>query len=447
MASILSRLLGRNKPTAEKQWYELPISGGRVSSSWGDNWWQRGYTPSGNDGIATLAACVDSYAQTIAAMDVGVFDYADDGSKSRVANSAAARTLRDPNGYQTRSDFHLNLINSLLYHGNAYAVGRRNDRNEVVELHQLPSRSTKAYVEPESKQIFYGPGDNPLVDNDPQVLIPAREVLHLRLHTPHHPLIGVSPVKAAAASIIANGNITNHQARFFARMSRPSGVLSTDTVLTAKQMVELRQAWEEQSKDLDAGGVPILGSGMKWEPMSIDSQDAQLIDAFNMTVTDIARAFRVPLPLVNLYEHASYNNVEQLYAQWLSGGLGFLLEHIERALEKFFQMPAGRGVNFNADTLLRTDFQARVDGYTKLVQSGVYTVNEARAKFDGSQAVENGDTPIVQQQMVPLGFTPEPTEPADLPEPEPEQEAAADPAVLKALMFERLTELKKEAAA
>jgi HK97 family phage portal protein len=447
MASILNRLFRRASPAKEKQWYNLPVSGGSVSSNWGTNWWQRGYTPTGTNGVATLSACVDSYAQTIAAMDVGVFDYAEDGTKTRVMNSAAARTLRNPNGYQTRSDFQLNLINSLLYHGNAYAVARRNDRNEIVELHQLPSRSTQAYVQPDTREIFYGAGDNPLLESAPQVLIPAREVLHLRLHTPDHPLIGVSPVRAAASSIVANGNITNHQARFFERMSRPSGVLSADQTLTASQMLELRKAWEEQSKDMDAGGVPILGSGMKWEPMSITSQDSQLIDAFNMSVMDIARAFRVPLPLVNLYEHASYNNVEQLYAQWLSGGLGFLLEHIERALERLFNMPDTRGVNFNADSLLRTDFQARVDGYTKLVQTGVYTVNEARAKFDGSLPVENGDTPIVQQQMVPLGFTPEPEPAPEPPAPEPEQQAAADPAVLKALMSERLTELKKRNAA
>jgi len=290
-------------------------------------------------------------------------------------------------------------------------VGVRNNREEITEVHVMPARGTQPYVEPDTKEVFYGMGDNPLAPDGLSVMVPARDVFHLRLFCPRHPLIGVSPIEAVVTSIAANGNITRNQATFFDRMSRPSGIISTDMTLTKQQMQDLRAAWDEQSKGMSSGGVPILGSGMKFHPMSITSQDAQLVEAFNMTVTDIARAFRVPLPIVNLYENATYNNVEQLYGQWLSGGLGFLLEHVERALEKFFSLPANQSVNFDTESLLRTDFEKKVNGYSRLVERGVLTINEARVRMDKLEGVDNGDTPIVQQQMVPLGWTEEDPEP------------------------------------
>lgn len=409
MASLIDRLL-RRKPK-EKHWYSLPVTGGSVSSRWGDNWWQRGYDPTSPGGVSTVEACVDAYAQTIASMPVGVYDENDDGSQARNRSVSAGRAMRSPNSYQTRSDLLLNLVKNLMYYGNAYAVAGRNDRNEIVNLHVMPAKGTQPYVEPDTKDVFYGLGDNPMAPDGLSVMVPARDVLHIRLFCPRHPLVGVSPIEAVVTSIAANGNITRSQAAFFDRMSRPSGIISTDMTLTVQQMRDLRAAWEEQAKGMDSGGVPILGSGMKFQPMSIASQDAQLIQAFNMTVTDIARAFRVPLPIVNLYENATYNNVEQLYGQWLSGGLGFLLEHIERALEKFFGLPANMSINFDTESLLRTDFEKKVEGYSQLVRSGVLSINEARVRINKLEGVENGNTPIVQQQMVPLGWTEEAPEP------------------------------------
>lgn len=99
-----------------------------------------------------------------------------------------------------------------------------------------------------------------------------------------------------------------------------------------------------------------------------------------------------------------------------------MVEHIERAMERFFRLPAGQAISFDTDALLRTDFAARVEGYSRVVQSGVVTVNEARAKMFGLGPVEHGDQPIVQQQMVPLGST-EPAAAPELPTPEPDPAA------------------------
>jgi phage portal protein BeeE len=140
---------------------------------------------------------------------------------------------------------------------------------------------------------------------------------------------------------------------------------------------------------------------MKWSSLSINSQDAELVEAFRMTVEDIARAFRVPLPLIGDTRNSTYNNVEQLISAWLATGLGFVLEHVEQALGRHFDIAEDTFINFDVDSLLRTDFAGRIDALTKGISGGLYSPNEARAK-EGLAAVEFGDEPRVQAQNVPL---------------------------------------------
>jgi len=396
--------------------FPLPLTGGMIPADWSWNWWQQGKDPIMRGQTSAVGACTDAYAHTLATLYSYHYEVDEHGTKKPITSSALSRVLHKPNGYQTSSDFKLNLIKGLLIKGNAYAFGLRNDRNEITSVHLLNPASTVPFIDPETKSVFYAAGDNPML-GDLRYLIPARDIMHIRLYTPRHPLIGVSSIENAAMAIAANSAISSHQAAFFNNMSRPSGVLTTDQKLNREQMIQLREAWENQSKKMDSGGVPILSSGIRWDQMAISSVDAQLVEAFNMTVNDIARAFRVPLPLIQQHsEGSTYNNVEQLYSQWLAGGLGFLIEHVEQNYNSFFGLPQKQGVEFDHETLLRTDFKGKVEGYTKLVQGGVMTPNEARRKIGGLAPVKNGDEAYMQQQMVPLGFTPPETPPVLEPE-------------------------------
>lgn len=374
-------------------WHELsPLDG---------TGFQRNLSPGALRACGAVFACVNVCGQAIATMPMQHHRKLQTGGREQVTTSALSRVLLNPNWYQTRSDYMLNLVFNLLYFGNTYSVAFRNDRQEVESLHLIPGRNAAPYIDPETKAIFYGLGDNPLIDNGATYLVPARDILHIRLYTPNHPLVGVSPVQYAGLAVSINTSIAGNQAAFFSNMSRPSGIITTDEKLTKEQMDLLRVAWEEKSKGLNAGRVPILGWGMKWQQMTITSQDAQLIETYRMSIEDIARVFRVPLALIGDYTKATYSNTEQLINTWLSTGLGFLMEHIEASFAKFFKLPANEITDFDANTLLRSDFSGRIDGLTKAIQGGLYSPNEARAR-EGLPAVEYGAEPRVQAQNLPL---------------------------------------------
>lgn len=377
--------------------------GGTYSLGPLDDGWQRNLTRDFDGPCAAHFAAINVNAQAVATLELNHLKRNKEGGQERIDSSPVARVLNRPNAYQTRSDFVLNQVFNLLAHGNSYAVAMRDNQGKVESLHLAQPGSTLPHVDPDTGAIYYAIGENLLVPEEQQVtmLVPARDVLHVKLHTPNHPLVGVSPIKYAIQAVMVNKAITANQAAFFRNMSRPSGVLTTDLPLTGDQMTALRKAWEAKSQGLASGGVPILGFGLKWDAMTLTSEDAQLIEAYRMSIEDIARVFRVPLALMGDYSKATYANTEQMISSWLSTGLGFLLEHVESAYDRFFGLPPGQSCHFDVDRLLRADFAGRIDGLTKGIVGGLYSPNEARQK-EGLPKVEFGDEPRLQSQVVPL---------------------------------------------
>jgi HK97 family phage portal protein len=388
---------------------------GGIPTGWPANFWQRNFIPYQGGESATVNACVNAYAQTVAQLPGTHYRTTPSGGQEPITTSALSRILRSPNAYQTRSDFMLNLVTELLFTGNAYALALRNSRQEVDSLHPITSRGTQPLVDPESGAIFYGLAENVLAGQI-DYAVPARDVLHIRCRTrPGYPLEGITPLRWAAMAQAANVAISATQATFFANASQPSGFLSTKEALTGNQLTELRAAWANRAAGIAQGEVPILGGGMEFQAMGITSQDAQLVAAFGMTVADIARAYGVPLPIIGDLSNATFNNTEQLLAFWLSTGLGFYVEHLEIAFDKFFALPADQFTELDTDTLLRTAFKDRIDGLTKGIIGGLYSPDEARAKEGLPMAPGGfGEEPRLQAQVVPLsaaGAVPAPSAP------------------------------------
>lgn len=385
--------------------YVLPLSNGWLGAE-GDtlNWWQRGYDVRREGHGAMVEACVAAYGQTVAMLPGSHWRLLPNGGRERVTGSALSRVLRKPNPYQTASDLLLQQVSQVLYEGNSYALGLRNARNEVYELHLFDPRTSRPLVGADGS-VFYHLEGNELVERmlDGPVRAPARDVIHLRLFCPQHPLVGVSPITATALQAAAADAALAQQAAFFRNQSRPSFVLSTDQILTKEQTAELRERWEEQAKGLRAGGTPILTAGLKPQALGVSAQDTQLIQTLRMSDMTIATAMRVPHVMVGLSPNGPQGSTESLMQFWLASGLGFMLNHVEEAWGALFGLRGQPDEYLELDTgaLLRPAFRERVEALARATQSGVMAPNEARADME-LPAVPYGDEPRVQQQQVPL---------------------------------------------
>jgi len=218
--------------------------------------------------------------------------------------------------------------------------------------------------------------------------------------------VGESPIKAAMMAISTNVALSKSQAAFFTHMSRPSGILSYQGTqdrpfLDKGQMESLKQAWAAASQDWNQGKTPILGANMRFQPMGVSSQDAELIQAQRMSLEDICRCFGVPGPLVGDLSNATLSNAETLMQSFLSMSLGAYIEQVERTLDRAFDLPENEFVELDTQALLRTNFEGRIQGLVKGIQGGLFTPNEGRA-VEGFGPVEGGDSAYLQRQMVPI---------------------------------------------
>ena len=109
--------------------YVLPISGGWLPDGVPTNWWQTGMTPLPYGArSAMVEACVSEYSQTVAMCPGDHWRKNSKEGRDAVRTSSLSRVLRNPNYYQTISDFLLNITRQLFLDGNAYALALRNDR-------------------------------------------------------------------------------------------------------------------------------------------------------------------------------------------------------------------------------------------------------------------------------------------------------------------------------
>src|SRR5580765_2415006 len=251
MAGLLAKILSPLLTKGEGQFRPGPYMinyGGREGNGWLPagapiNYWQTGLSPRPfGENNAMVEACVSAYAQTVAQCPGDHWRSLDNGGRERVTNSDLCRILRQPNDYQSISDFLLNLTRNLYLNGEAFALVTRNNRGEVDEIHLM--RQGIATIATDGS-IFYGLQGNEVVQAryDLALPIPARDVLHVRLHTPTHPLRGVSPILANAMALQMSGAVFDQQIAYYINQARPSFILESDEKMNKVQRDELRKEW------------------------------------------------------------------------------------------------------------------------------------------------------------------------------------------------------------
>jgi HK97 family phage portal protein len=312
--------------------------------------------------------------------------------------------MRRPNAYQTRADLMSDLVRDLMARGNGFAVGFRNDRSEISEVHRV--QHLTPVIDRETRAVFYAcSSPHELLPPAPIEgrLWPARDVLHLRLYTPRHPLVGVSPIEAAALAISTGATIQSGVDAFMSNMVRPSGYLAIPQGVTLSPLVleQLRQDWGANAEKQNQGRMGVLQSGVEWKQLKMEALDSAVPDFYRMTVADVARAFRVPLQLLGETGGTTYSSTEHVIRHWLSTGLAPLLERIELSLDHLFGLGVGEYTELETEYLLRSDFLSRIDGLTKAVQGGLMTPDEARS-MEGLPRIEGGSSAFLQRQMVPI---------------------------------------------
>lgn len=362
--------------------------------------WQRGVRldPIGElTAFSAVYACISRIANDIAKLRPRLMQEVLDGTWLPAdKNLPHWIPLRRPNSYQNRIQFiTLWLVYKLLY-GNTYALKVRDDRNMVKAMYLLDPRRVTPMVTAEG-DVYYSLGGDDLSRIPTGMVIPASEIIHDRCIALWHPLIGVSPIYASAASATQGRRIQSNSAQFFENMSRPSGMLTAPGKISDETAARLKKDWESNFGGQNIGRLAVLGDALKYEAMTVPAEQAQLIEQLKWTVEDVARAFCMPLYKIGAGAMPTNNNVEALNQQYYSDCLQTHIEAIELLLDEGLKVPNGQAVEFDLDGLLRMDTAAQVEMLTKAAGGAYMKVDEAR-KARNLPPVVGGDTIYKQHQ-------------------------------------------------
>jgi HK97 family phage portal protein len=368
--------------------------------------WQRNlyeHNPASLLAFSAVYACTSMISGDVAKLPLIInrIDL-DTGAREPLRSDYYVSLFRSPNDYQTRTDFLQLFILSYLLQGNGYAYCTRNLRGEVSAMHVLDPRTTIPYIGQDTGEVFYRVGANMLAGLKGGEVIPARNIIHHRLPLlPSFPLIGVTPIFAAAASSAVGISILSNSQKFFGNASRPSGVLTAPGRVSEPTQERLRNDWDNNYSGANFGKTAVLPEGLKWEPLTITAQDSQLIEQLRWSVEDVGRVFRVPSFMLGDTSKVTYRNSEQLARAYLNGCLAYHIETLEKRFEFAFDFPIDYEIKFDLSQFLRTEIDVRYTAYQQALNGGWLSINEVRGS-EGLEPVKGGEVPRVQVQYVPI---------------------------------------------
>jgi HK97 family phage portal protein len=362
--------------------------------------WQQNQSLNTRDGMLASSAvfsCVDLISSDVGKLRIKYVKLAE-GVWQESTAPRYTKLLRNPNHYQTRAQFIKAWVASKLTHGNAYILLTRNSAGVVISMDVLNPKYVVPLVAPDGS-VFYQCTMSPLMVSPLEATVfPARDVIHDRGVTSWHPLVGLSPIQACAASAVLANAITSNSAAFFSNAARPSVFLSAPGAISNETAARLKASVEANYSGANAGKVLVGGDALAVTELTMTGADAQTIEQLKWTAEDVARCFHVPGHKIGLDGGARTASSSAIYeAMYYSDCLQAYLEDIEQLLDSGLSLPDGAGLRFDTRGLMRMDEAAQHAANAQGVGSGVVKINEARATL-GLGPVEGGDTPYLQQQ-------------------------------------------------
>lgn len=196
-----------------------------------------------------------------------------------------------------------------------------------------------------------------------------------------------------------------HASRMFANGALISGVLESDARQTPDGAKALREQWDAQYAGTSNNfRTAILWGGLKWKPIAMQSDHAQLALLRDQQVEEVCRAAGVlPIMVGHSDKTATYASAEQMFLAHVVHTMSPLYQMIEQSADVNLltdeDRKAGIYTHFAPNALMRGAAKDRAEFYTKIYGVGGLSPNEIR-EFEDLNPYEGGDERRVPLNMV-----------------------------------------------
>ncbi len=287
-----------------------------------------------------------------------------------------------------------------------------------------------------------GPDGAPIYFYDDQsgkkMVFERREIIHIRRPNPANPTRGLSLISAGAYAVDELTKMHKTRNALLDNDSTPPFGLTFQDAMTPDQFEKLKHDFERRHKGPGkAGRTAFLPGNAKVVEFPVKFEELLYLNAMNATREEVCGICRVPLAKLGLVQDVNRANSEAMDATFMSETIQPRVGFFEDALNsRLMTLP---GMDRNLRWVFELDIPAdrtyELDKATRLVQAGVLTINEVRAKY-GYDAVQGGDVSLVPFSLTPLSYAVEPAPETPVTPPETPQAADKRPGVNKQLQGE-----------
>jgi len=348
---------------------------------------------------AAVYSCTRLIAGAVALLPIPVYERTLDGGRKKVEHDLWWLLNESPYPTLTACSFWEWMLSSMLMRGDGFAQIIRDRNGNPSSLMPIPRECVHVTERDGHLVYFVSDGESVygLFDDDV-------------LHFPGFGFDGChgeSVIRYAARQAVGTALAADEYAGdFFANGASPSIALSypQGVAPTEAQQNHLREQFADRYTGRGNHHRPLLlVNGGKVEPVSLNAEDAQLLETRKFQVVEIARAFGVPPHMIGETSASTSwgSGIEQMSIGFVRYTLGPHLRRIEQELNrKLWPRSTRYFAEFNRDGLLAGDSKTESEVISKSLggpgAQGWMTVNEAR-RIKNLPPVPGGDVLYLTQ--------------------------------------------------
>ncbi|HAT5009676.1 TPA: phage portal protein [Serratia marcescens] len=347
--------------------------------------------------LSAVWACVRLLSESISTLPLKIYVRQSDGSrKAATAHPAYSILCRRPNSEMTPSRFMLMVVASICLRGNAF-IEKKFIANRLVSL--VPLLPQNMVV----KRLTTGALEYKYTENGNERVIPVKNIMHIRGFGLDG-VCGMMPMKTGRDVIGSAMAVEESAAKIFEQGLQSSGFLSADNALNDEQRERLRSYMAAFTGSKNAGKIMVLEGGLKYQGVTMNPEDAQMLESRSFSIEEICRWFRVPPFMVgHTTKQSSWaSSLEGMNLQFLTHTLRPLLVNIEQEIGRcLLDSDDEVFAEFSVEGLLRADSAGRAAYYTSALQNGWMSRNDVR-RLENMPPIEGGDIYTVQLNLTQL---------------------------------------------
>lgn len=339
------------------------------------------------ENLSTVLGCVQAISSAVASLPAYVYQRGEAGREVDSAHPLMRLIREGVNPRQTWPDFVEWLLASALLRGNALAKIVPDNAGRLRALWPVPWETVNVELLNNGRLAF------DIHDGRGRRRLLQSEVLHLTDRSDDG-IIGRSRLQRARSVVSTGLQVQDYAESMFGNAVTPSGVIEADGKLNDDALAKLKQQFREAyTGSSNARKAMVLDQGIRFKPISVSPEDAELLASRKFTVEEIARIYGVPPPVIGDLTHGTFTNAETSGRWFAQHTLTPWLRKLEAEVVRSVfteRSRTSREFVFDLSGFLRGDPEQRWQSHQIAVDSGILTANEVR-EVEGYGPRPDGD--------------------------------------------------------